>query len=345
MRLPASRPASIVGGQPGRRGTGRIAAGALAVALLAAGCHVPGTGPGSSGAGTLSPVTVGATSAVADAPLYLAARAGLFTKAGLQVSIRTYGSVAAELRALQAGTINVASADYADFFYAASNNPRLQILADGYDAAPNVMEVLTLPGSGITTPQQLAGKTIGTSLPQEFPFNASVPYSMETMATQSVLLADGVEPTQLRWKAMPPQRLTGALRDHQVNAILVTEPYIFQAESQLGATEVLDSLSGSTANLPLSGFFTTKSSARTSGPALRAFRSVLLQAQAEAASGRGVRSVLGHYPQMNVQTADMVTLGVYPTSVNVVGIQQVADLMYSFGMTSQPLDVGSMLFR
>ena len=58
-----------------------------------------------------------------------------------------------------------------------------------------------------------------------------------------------------------------------------------------------------------------------------------------------MRSVLGHYPQMNVQTADMVTLGVYPTSLNVSGVQQVADLMYSFGMTSQPLDAASMLFH
>jgi NitT/TauT family transport system substrate-binding protein len=315
------------------------------VALLAAGCHVPGTGSGSPGAGKLSQITVGATAGVADAPLYLAASTGLFTKAGLHVSIRTYSSVAAELRALQGGTLNVASADYADFLYAASNNPSLQILADGYDAAPNLMEVLTLPGSSITTPEQLAGKAIGTSLPQEFPFNTSVPYSMETMATQSVLLADGVEPTQVRWKAMPPQRLVGALRDHQVNAILVTEPYIFQAESQLGATEVLDALSGSTANLPLSGYFTTKSSGRAGGPALRAFRSVLLQAQGEAASGRGVRSVLGHYPRTNVQTADMVTLGIYPTSLNVSGVQQMADLMYSFGMTSQPLDASSMVFH
>ena len=345
MRLPASRPASIRGGRPGRRGTGRIAAGALAVALLAAGCHVPGTGSSGSGAAGLSQITVGATTGVADAPLYLAASAGLFKKAGLRVSIRTYSSAATELKALATGTVNVASADYADYFYAASNDPSLQILTDGYDAAPNVMEVLALPGSGITTPQHLAGKTIGTAQPQEFPFNTSVPYSMDTMATQSVLLADGVEPTQVKWLAMPSQRLVGALRDHQVNAILVTEPYIFQAESQLGASEVLDSLSGSTANLPLSGYFTTKSFGRTSGPTLRAFRSVLLQAQAEAASGRGVRSVLGHYPQMNVQTADMVTLGVYPTSLNVSGVQQVADLMYSFGMTSQPLDAASMLFH
>jgi len=315
------------------------------VTLLAAGCHVPGTGSGGSGTAGLPQLTVAASPGVTDVPLYLAASEGLFKKAGLRVSIRTYNSAAGEMTALRAGTADVASTDYADYFFAASMDPNLLILADGYDAAPDMMAVLTLPGSGITTPQGLVGKTIGTSAPQQFPFSPRVPYSLDTMATQSVLLDDGVQPTQVTWKALPPQSLIGALRDHQVAAILVTEPYIFQAESQLGASQVLDSLSGLTAGIPLDGYFTTRSAARAKASALRAFRSVLLQAQAQAASGAFVRSALARYPQMNVQTAAMLTLGVYPTSLDIPGLQQVANMMYSFGMISQPLGAWSMVFR
>jgi NitT/TauT family transport system substrate-binding protein len=315
------------------------------VTLLAAGCHVPGTGSGSSGAAGSSQLTVAASPGVASVPLYLAASEGMFKNAGLQVSIQAYGSAAKELKALRAGTVDVASADYADYFFAASIDPNLLVLADGYDAAPNMMGILALPGSGIMKPQDLVGKTIGTPEPQELPFSPSVPYSLDTMATQSVLLSDGVQPTQVRWRALPAQNLVGALKAHQVNAILVTEPYIFQAESQLGATEVLDSLSGSTAGIPLDGYFTTRSATRTKAAALRTFRSVLLQAQAQAASGRSVRSVLAKDSQMNVQTAAMITLGLYPTSVNVSGLQQVADLMYNFGMVSQPLSAWSLVFR
>jgi hypothetical protein len=36
---------------------------------------------------------------------------------------------------------------------------------------------------------------------------------------------------------------------------------------------------------------------------------------------------------------------VYPTSLNVSGVQQVANLMYSFGMISQPTSAGSLIFR
>jgi NitT/TauT family transport system substrate-binding protein len=344
MRFLPSRSAPVRGGRAARRDTGQVAAAALAVVLLAAGCGASGGGSGSAGAAG-SVLTVAASPGVASVPLYLAASEGLFSQAGLHVQIRNYSSATAELSALRAGTADVAATDYADFFFAASNDPRLQVLADGYDGAPNMMEVLALPSSGLTAPQQLAGKTVGTPQPQEFPYSDSVPYSLETMATQSVLLADGVQPGQVTWKAMPAQDLVGALQAHRVDAILVTEPYLFQAESQLGATEVLDALGGATAGIPLDGYFTTQPAARDKAAALRAFRSVLLQAQAQAASGRSVRSVLARYPTMNVQTAAMITLGVYPTSLNISGLQQVANLLYRFGMISQPLGAGSMIFH
>ncbi|HEY2578444.1 MAG TPA: ABC transporter substrate-binding protein [Streptosporangiaceae bacterium] len=290
-------------------------------------------------------LTVAAVPGVADAPLYLANQQGLFAKAGLKVTIQPFTSATSELNALSKGSVQVATTDYADFFYAASIHSNLRLLADGYDGAPNVMEVLSLPNSSITSPEQLSGKTIGTPEPQEFGYDSSVPYSMETLVTQSVLLDDGIEPTQVKWTAMPQQNLIGALKSHRVDAILVTEPYIYQAQSELGATEVVDSLSGGTASLPLDGYFTTTSAGSSDGDALRAFRTVMEQAQAEAGTGQTLRSVIAHYAQVSVETADMVTLGTYPALPNVNGIQQVADLMFSFNMISQELSVSNLMFR
>jgi NitT/TauT family transport system substrate-binding protein len=290
-------------------------------------------------------LTVAAVPGVTDAPLYLAQQQGLFSKAGLKVTIQPFSTASAELRALSNGSVQVATTDYADFFYAASLDPNLELLADGYDGAPNVMELLTLPSSNITSPQQLAKKTIGTPEPQEIAYDPSVPYSMETLATQSVLLDDGVEPTQVNWTAMPAQNLIGALKNHRVDAILVTEPYIYEAQSALGATEVVDALSGGTASLPLDGYFTSKSASRADTGALRTFRTVLEQAQAEAGTGQTLRSVISKYAHVTITTADMVTLGTYPALPNVNGIQQVADLMFSFNMISQELSVDQMMFR
>jgi NitT/TauT family transport system substrate-binding protein len=343
MRLPLSRTAPARGGRHKRRGIGPII-GAIAVVLLAAGCHVAGTGSGGS-ASSMS-ITVAALPGVDDAPLYLGVTDGAFRKAGVQVTVKTYDSSKQTLQALTSGSAQVAVSDYADFFYAESLNSGLRIVSDGYDGSSNVMEVLAEPSSQITTPSDLYGKTIGTPEPQEFPFSADVPYSMETLATQAALLENyGVDPTKVTWKPMPSQDLARALATGQVNAILVTEPYLFQAESQDGAAEVMDSLGGITASLPLTGYVTTSADGGKDNAALHAFQSALDQAQTQAAAGTGVRSVLAHYSGMTTETADMVNLGVYPTSANTGGIQRVVDLMYNFSMLGADVNASSLTFR
>ena len=73
---------------------------------------------------------------------------------------------------------------------------------------------------------------------------------------------DGVQPNSVTWQPMPVNELVPALRSHKVDAILVTEPEIFQAESQLGARTILDACSGQTVNLPLDGYFAPRSFAQ-----------------------------------------------------------------------------------
>ena len=346
----------------------RVLAGVTAVLaslVVVAGCRVPGMSSPAAMPTASGTITIGAAPSVGDAPLYIASQQGLFQKAGLNVRILTYTSVRAELRDLQAHKIDVAFGDYADFFYAQAqaeataqkNKSHLDmvIVADGYDAASNMMEVLTLPGSGIVTPKDLRGKSIGTTPADVMPSQAQqgssrgLPYNLETVATQSVLNNDNVNPASITWQPLPPQDLIADLRSGQVDAILATEPTIFDAEAQLGAVPVLDSCTGATASLPLDGYFSLRSFASTHHAAVTAFKAALVRAQTIAGQAAPVRSTLQGSVDLSAEDASLVTLGQYPTAMTAGDLQRVVSLMFFFnvipGINGNQLNVQNMIFH
>jgi NitT/TauT family transport system substrate-binding protein len=354
MWLVSARDRARCGGataRPGRRAAGVTAA--AAGLLLVAGCHFPGTSSYAGGPTASGTVTVVATPGVADAPLYMAIRGGLFRQAGLTVHVVSGESIRSEVAALRSGRADIAFGDYADMFYAQElkSSPGLKIVANGYDAAPSTVEVLTLPGSHITSPSDLAGKVIGTPEPQEMSAGQACtapclkPYSLETVATWSVLSSDNVNPHSITWLPMRASRLITALEKRQVDAILATEPTIYQAQSQLGAVPVLDACTGATANLPLGGYFTSASYAKNHYAVLDAFRAALLKAQSDGTMAGPVQTALTHYAHMDVRTASLVTLGTYPTSLQSTDLQRLVNLMFNFNAlpSSTLLSVSSMI--
>src|SRR5258708_4589042 len=134
----------------------RIALIAMSAALAVSGCSI--SGPGNSGSGQL---TVGIVPGIANSPLLVGTQEGVLSDHGLNVVTKTYSSLQTEFQALRSGSVDIAVGDYADFFYEqATGMAALRLVADGYDAAPGVMEVLTRPGSGITTPRGLEHQVV-----------------------------------------------------------------------------------------------------------------------------------------------------------------------------------------
>ena len=316
----------------------RVLLGFLAVTLLAVGC----TSAGSSATTPGPLITVAVVPGADNAPVMIGIKEGLFRDHGLNVAVKTYSSLQREFQALKNGSVDVAAGDYADFFYeAAVGKASVHLVAAGYDATPNVMEVLSLPSSGIRTPQGLVHKVVATPQPQLIPSGTGVPYSIETLAAQSVLNSGGVTPTDVTWKPTPAQNMISELRSGKVSAILATEPYITEAESELGAVEVMDACSGQTAGLPLSGYFSLAAYASAHRAQLQQFRAALGSAQASAAGG-SLQTMLPRFTGMSTQNAALVTIGSFPTSLSVGQVQRVADLMYVTGVISTPLSVSKL---
>lgn len=337
MRLdPAGFPQPTRRSRPGASRRLLTAASGLAVLLLAAGCGSSG-GPGGVVSGA---VTIAVLPDVNDAPIYLAQKDGLFAAEGLRhVVIKTYTSPAAELSALQSAHADIAASDYGNIFAAEAQSPDLRILADGYDATTGSLEILTLPGSSLTSPADLASpgfSNVKVGLPSEDVLpdtGKGNPPSLEAAAAAEVLknyVANAVDNVQ--WDPMPESQELAALEHHQVQAILVGEPYIYEAQSQVGAVELMDACSGATANLPLSGYVATAAWVRQNSSAVADFRAALAKAQSDAGLTGEIQKLLPAATGMSAEDADMITIGTYPTATSQNGLETVLSLLTQFNM-------------
>src|SRR5579875_2055003 len=99
------------------------------------------------------------------------------------------------------------------------------------------------------------------------------------------------------------------------------------------------------ASLLLSGYFATASFIRQHAQAVADYQAALEQAQADAALATPVRSELATQPGMTRQAAELITLGDYPTSLNVGSIARVASLMFNFEMLTPAINVSSLVVR
>lgn len=332
---------------PVLKGLGAVA-GSLAVALATA-CAGPHdsadavnadatnlAAPGPAGPLEKTHLTVGAVPVSDDAPLYLAIKDGLFREAGLTVTAVPVGSSDDGLPKLLHGTVDVlAGVNYVSLFQAeATGGASLRILADAAHCQPTTFEVLSLPGSGISSPSGLAGKRVAV--------NATG--SAQTLTLNSELTAHGASPSSVRYARIPYPDMISALKSHKVDAISTTEPYISGAEEQYGAVPVVSQCTGPDADFPLSGYFATRDWARKYPNTAKAFTHAIEEAQVVAGSDqRAVRSVLSAYTNVSAPMADMISMPVYPQTVSPTALEHVAIMMQSQGLLSKPLSVPSLL--
>jgi NitT/TauT family transport system substrate-binding protein len=331
------------------------AASGLAV-LLAAGCS-GGSGGNSPVSGT---ITIAAVPGVDDAPIWLAQQKGLFTAAGLNVRITKVNSDAAALAAVANGTADIAASDYGNIiaWQVSSNGTTkpLYLVADGYDAGTGNVEILVKAnGKGqptLSDPAQLSGKTVAT--PSQLTIDTQPGTAAADNASPSTTIVGQGQPSSLdavaastelsdyllnaglavTWEPMPESEEISKLQSGQVQAALLTQPYLYEAEAKYGDYELSDIFSGQTAGMPLSGYVAADSWARSNSQAIADFRSALDNAQTQAGSVGLIQQTLQSAVGIPQAAADMASLGTYPTAINENEIQRVARLMNNGGVVT-----------
>ncbi len=302
-----------------------IAAVAATLSMLAAGCG------GSSNPSAPTPeraeIQLGLPASADAVPAYIGVDHGIFEKYGLNVTPVAVDP-ASVMTALVDGDIDIALVDYAALFkdQAAKEEKDLRVIAEGYQAAPGVLSVVVMQDSAIDTPAELAGKRIAVDQAGGLG-QAVVAETLDTLNVSS---------SQIEFVAMPFEQMADALRGGGVDAAWMVEPHIARAEQGVegdggmvgGVHRLLDTATGVTAGLPISGYAVRATIASELPRTIAAFQAAISEAKELAGADRTVvEEALVAHVTMDEQTATLARLGSYPTSTVPRRLQRVADLL------------------
>lgn len=288
-----------------------------AVALLSSSCS-----GAAANSGTIS-ITVGALPVIDDVSVYIAQNEGIFAKNGLKVTLQQVVQSTKAIPLMKKGSLDIiGGGNYVSFIQASAkepSNPTFRILSEAATCSSGSFDVLALPSSGIQTPANLEHKTIAVNLVN----------NIQTLMINSVLKADDVNPSTVRYVQVPFPKMVAELESHKVDAISAVEPFLTTSEQAAGAQPILDMCSGPDSNLPLSGYFSTSQWAQQHTLAVQRFQASLSQAQEIADSDRAEveKTLLTYVKGLTPAQAATITLEQFPTSVDGVQLNRVSDLM------------------
>jgi len=323
----------------------RILAPPIAIALLAlSGCGGVAATAGSTSPNGLQKTTlnVAVVPAVDSAGFFVALHQGLFAKEGLTIHYTPATSSDTVINQQVAGQYDITGGNYVSYIqhYVKDRQP-LEVIAEGSVMQEGTQAIYTMPGSKIKSLSDLKGHLLGIN----------APLNINYLLTASVITENGVPLNQVRYpaKPIPFPTMAATLASGKVDAAAMPEPFATLAEQQYGAVKLADLNQGATEQFPIQGYVVTKSWAEQNPGTLKAFIAALAQGQEVADTSRqAVEQAMeglkgpqdGEVPPI---VAAVMAINIYPTAIDKVRIQRVADVMYQFGLLNSQFNVTPMI--
>ena len=328
------------------RSSGRVRARHATLALAAAtvvtvvtGCGALGaasSNASSSGSGLeKSTLKVSILPTTDLAPFWLAQDSGYFKDEGLSVDSVVAASGQASLTKAISGEADIAFSTYPPFFTAKSTGAAdMQLVADATSVNAKSNAIVTVPNSPVKTIFDLADKKIAITAKN----------TASDLLTRSVMQDHGVNFGKVKWVLIPLPNIAAALQQGQADAAYLPEPYITQAAKTAGAIPVIDINTGATQDFPLTGYGATKKWVRENPKTLAAFQRAMQRATHEATNDRSkVEPLLVRFAKIDEDTAKLLTLPGYGSTLDSRRLQRVPDLLLQLGAIPSPIDVNSMI--
>jgi NitT/TauT family transport system substrate-binding protein len=327
------------------RSTARILAPPLAIVLLAlAGCggatfNSGGTSPNGLEKTTLN---VAVVPAVDSAGFFVALHEGLFKAEGLTIHYTPAVSSDEVIDQQVAGQYDITGGNYVSYIqhYVQDHQP-LEIIAEGSVMQAGTQAIYTMPNSKIKTLSQLKGQLVGIN----------APLNINYLLVASVLTENGIKVSSVRFptEPIPFPDMAAELAAGKIAAAAMPEPFATSAEQQYGAVELADLNQGATEQFPIQGYVVTKSWAEQNPNTLKAFIAALTAGQEIADTSRtaveqAMESLDGpQNGQIKPIVAAVMAINIYPTAIDKVRIQRVADVMFQFGLLKTRFNVTPMI--
>lgn len=321
----------------------RLALGATVAAPLAAsaGCSaLNGSSSSDSTSGNnaagleKTKLTVGILTGQQGVSEKLAEKYGYFSQQGLEVTSKMFASGPTAYPALLNGELDFAITNYVSFYQAiAQKTLQAKVVVDVDQLGENSLVVIAKPDSGIREPKDLVGKKV--SIHQAG--------SIAEVLLRATLKDHDVDPNQVKFQTVKFPDIPAALASGQIDAGVELEPFITQAERTQGAQPVLKIVTGSTANITSAGFIALDSFIQKNPKTVAAFQRAMVPAQAAASDRTKLLEVLPDLTGVDKDTASLLNVDVFPTSVSAAQLQRVITLMQNYGGLNAQLDASQYL--
>lgn len=328
-----------------RRSCGAAWLGRLVIMLVAvgtvAGCSALGSSETSDSGGNTqvekSRVKVAVIPQLLDIAGYVRAKnAGYFRAEGLEVEEVAIKSATDAVPQLKADQLDFAFGNWTTFIEAqAKKAADIRLVMDGQQATEGMSALVAMPDSGIRSPKDLAGKTIGVNALK----------SNVELTIRAVLQANDVDANTVQFKVIPTSAALNALQTRQVPVMSLQMPNLTIAKQQLGVVVVADRATGPVADFPISGYVTSAKFATDNPKTVAAFQRAMAKGQGEVADRQVLEETMLTYADIDPNIAKLVVAGAFPTSVDKTRLQRVADLMQTYGIIVEKFDVGPMIIQ
>jgi NitT/TauT family transport system substrate-binding protein len=275
-------------------------------------------------------------STIDTAPFQLAIKSGYFKQEGLNVEVVNAASGQASLQKLISGEVDIAYSSYTPFFIAKSQGAAdIRFVADASSAAPKSTEVVAMPNSSVKGVQDLAGKRIAVT---------DVNTIGDTLI-KSVMRDNHVDYSGVKWVPLSFPQIAPAVKNGDVDAGFLTEPFITQAAKTVGAVPIIDTATGSTEDFPTAGYGSLGKFTDANPKTVAAFQRAMRKATDDAADRSKIEPLMVEFAKVDPDTASLTTLLTFQSTLDPRRLQRVPDLLQQFGTIPQHIDVTPMIAR